>query len=490
LETTNNCSTPRGGLNYYLALSCCSRRLLVSFLCIFFFVQAHSLFRFHRNIQSSLWPGAVPVILLKKKTATKHVDDSAGRTRAKRAKQIIQRMQQAVVFDKTTKVKSIKSVRGIMESKKENHILKEKANNNGHLQKTNVSIATELEETQHHGIQNNNQDVDEKNEGNNATKVKSVRGVIVLGMHRSGTSLLSGLLVHGLHYKSPGFQINANEQNPYGFYENWNVLRQNDVWLKEQNKTWDVLNVTTSPTNSSIVFHEFSLQHSCAKHPCPKTISQLERNSQYFFNRNKALHHYNNPSNVPWIMKDPRLCVTLKMWLPLLKGPRPAVVFTFRNPIEVARSLKSRNVNQVEIFASGLKLWIWYNRMAIENSRGLCRVVTSNDAIVQNHKRELMRIGNELVGCGLPQRSLNKTAMNKFFNKEFMHSNTTTTTVEESNTEVFNCIIPPFQSDLIDPEAKKVEEDIYRKAMIVYCDLQNGNAFQENYAWPILLAIS
>jgi hypothetical protein len=74
---------------------------------------------------------------------------------------------------------------------------------------------------------------------------ETVRGVVVLGMHRSGTSLLSGLLVHGLSYKSPGQLIAANSQNAYGFYENFDVARQNDRWLKEQGKTWDRLNIFT-----------------------------------------------------------------------------------------------------------------------------------------------------------------------------------------------------------------------------------------------------
>ena len=380
LETTNtNCNTPRG-FAYHLALCCCSRKLLVSVLGIFFCVQAHSLFRFHRNLQSAPWPEAVPVNLLKKTTATKNnVDYSTGRTTPRsiqRRNQIIQQMQQAAVVAKTTNVNRKKSVRGIMESKIENHKLKEKANNNGHMQKNNASIAAELKEIQHPQIQNTKQ-VDKKLEGKNETKVKSVRGVIVLGMHRSGTSLLSGLLVHGLHYKSPGKLLAAHMDNPYGYYENYHVMKQNNYWLEEQHKSWDMLNMTTSPTNSSIVVGEFSVQRSCSKKPCVVTdMSKSFRNRTYFTNRNAALSHYNNKSNVPWIMKEPRLCFTMNMWRPLLKGGPPAVLLTFRHPLEVARSLRTRNVTRVENLSDGLKLWIWYNRMAIENSKDLCRVIT------------------------------------------------------------------------------------------------------------------
>jgi hypothetical protein len=75
-------------------------------------------------------------------------------------------------------------------------------------------------------------------------------------------------------------------------------------------------------------------------------------------------------------MKDPRLCVTLKLWLQVLNGAPPAVIFTYRSPVEVARSLAARSVNQVKNLSDGLRLWIWYNRLALENSKGLCRVLT------------------------------------------------------------------------------------------------------------------
>ena len=42
--------------------------------------------------------------------------------------------------------------------------------------------------------------------------------VFVLGMHRSGTSLLSGVLQH-LGLALPGEVINADQHNPEGYFE-------------------------------------------------------------------------------------------------------------------------------------------------------------------------------------------------------------------------------------------------------------------------------
>ena len=133
--------------------------------------------------------------------------------------------------------------------------------------------------------------------------------------------------------------------------------------------------MTTSPTNSSVIINGFSTALSCATDSC-KEASKSSRDYQYFEHRNKALVHYNDPSNAPWIMKDPRLCVTFKMWLEILHGAPPAVIFTYRNPLEVARSLQGRERETVELLGDGLKLWIWYNRLAVDNSKGLCRITT------------------------------------------------------------------------------------------------------------------
>jgi hypothetical protein len=97
---------------------------------------------------------------------------------------------------------------------------------------------------------------------------------------------------------------------------------------------------------------------------------------------------------------------------------------------------------------------------------------------MQNPIGEMKRISKELVKCGLPKRPINARAISSFFNKDFMHST--------SSKDHSTCVIPKYQSELSDPKAKKAEEDMYAVAMKVYCDLQNGDAYKENYSWPIL----
>lgn len=202
-----------------------------------------------------------------------------------------------------------------------------------------------------------------------------VPGVVVLGMGRSGTSLLTGLCTKALHFKSPGrLKRPRKKSNAKGYFENIHVILQNELWLAEQGTKMYKPNLQTSPDDSSVILNGFSWDASCATDSCLET-SKIPRNKTlYFQNRNQVLRHYNDPSNSPWIMKDPRLCLTLKLWLQVLDGPPPAVIFVFRDPLDNALSHKTRS--DPGSLDKYFRLWIWYNRLAIENSRGLCRVVT------------------------------------------------------------------------------------------------------------------
>ena len=156
---------------------------------------------------------------------------------------------------------------------------------------------------------------------------------------------------------------------------------------------------------------------------------------------------------VPWALKDPRLCLTLPFWMPLLSvlsarsssssssvaAPLvltpPAVLFTFRHPVEVAKSLQKREAGFT--LKRGLLLWLAYNQQALAGSSKLpaslaaaatttttttttavaaassspspslplplpCRVVTSNARLTAAPLAEMQRIADDLRGrCGL-----------------------------------------------------------------------------------------
>ena len=185
------------------------------------------------------------------------------------------------------------------------------------------------------------------------------QGVIVLGMHRSGTSILGGLL-NKMGLKTGGPLIRPNTDNEKGFFERIDVVLQNDNFLSRQNSYYGLNLYKYSPLLGLKSFFT---------DPKPN-----------FFNEGKrGLAFLNDPNNYPWMLKDPRLCVTFRTWLPLLNFV-PAIIFTYRHPYDVAMSLHTR-YEKYKI-ARGLKLWYIHNKMAIKQSADMCRVVTAHSRYI------------------------------------------------------------------------------------------------------------
>ena len=92
----------------------------------------------------------------------------------------------------------------------------------------------------------------------------SVEGVVVLGMHRSGTSMLTGLLEEmGLRLGEPDDLLRAKEgENDKGFFERHQIVVQNDDLMQEQDVNWSL--------NLFHFDHLLALVSRRSKHPCVK----------------------------------------------------------------------------------------------------------------------------------------------------------------------------------------------------------------------------
>lgn len=200
---------------------------------------------------------------------------------------------------------------------------------------------------------------------------------------------------------------------------------------------------------------------------------------------------------IPYIQKDPRMCITLPIWLNQLKE-KPAVVFTYRHPLEVAMSLNHREKNyETEItIEHGLLLWTTYNMRALQHSVGLCRVFTSNEAILANPQKEVERIRNELVTkCNVippPINEISSEVVNTFVDPKLQHNkhdrgNEETNTQQHGVLKDFGngCVARAFKSEYDEKsENWKAEHDIYLIAMRLFCDLKSGKAYREDFEWP------
>lgn len=167
------------------------------------------------------------------------------------------------------------------------------------------------------------------------------------------------------------------------------------------------------------------------------------------------------------------------------------MLFTYRHPLEVALSLKKRE--DAFTLDHGLRLWIVYNMRGIENSQDLCRVTSSNEAILADPLQEINRISKELTDkCGVPkpERELTEEDVARFVDPNLQH-NKKQREKEDNEKKVLekhgDCLVHDFVTEQVPgtPNYDR-ERDLYLKAMKMYCDFQNGSIYKQGYKWPEL----
>jgi hypothetical protein len=170
--------------------------------------------------------------------------------------------------------------------------------------------------------------------------------LVVLGMHRSGTSALAGLLHElGLEMGSSLMAGRAGE-NDKGFWEHEKIVSIHDRLLAHFGSSWS----DTRPLPPDWHTRDFSRE--CQDEICHVLEEDFGSQSQ-------------------WALKDPRLCRLMPLWLPVFDRLDVAPLFLciVRNPLEVAASLQRRD-NMADDHA--LLLWLQYNLAAVKSTAG-CR---------------------------------------------------------------------------------------------------------------------
>ncbi|MCK5855135.1 MAG: glycosyltransferase, partial [Sulfurovaceae bacterium] len=165
--------------------------------------------------------------------------------------------------------------------------------------------------------------------------------IIILGMHRSGTSLVSGLVsLQGFHLGTS--KMPEHKDNPKGFFENMKIFRFNDKILKDHNSSWD---------NNSFCYKDIKSENiKFYKQEVKKIIEE----------------EFANAKNI--LIKDPRMSLLFPLWEDVLleMGFNIKIILVFRNPIEVALSLQQRNSFALE---KSIPIWFHYSLQAEKNSR-------------------------------------------------------------------------------------------------------------------------
>jgi hypothetical protein len=208
--------------------------------------------------------------------------------------------------------------------------------------------------------------------------------IFVLGMHRSGTSLVARLVnLMGAYFGGEGMALAPNAENPKGFWERRDVIAINDRLLSAQDSTWyDIYPLISSSAGTD--------------RPDGREAAALVTELD---------------AHRPWFIKDPRLCLTLPNWTRTCEVP--IAVVCLRDIATIANSLSRRGPIAGAHYSSdeALALCKAYLATLVSHVRGLPRIVIRYEKLLTAPWDETKRFHDELValklgtGLRLPSRA-------------------------------------------------------------------------------------
>jgi hypothetical protein len=203
------------------------------------------------------------------------------------------------------------------------------------------------------------------------------RGVVVLGMHRSGTSAATRLAsLVGLSL-GRGQMVPVTDGNPRGHWESLRLRDVNDAVLAAFGGNW------AGPP---------PLEPGWERGPDLDPLRVEMRGA--FAEVYRATDQ--------WVWKDPRNCITLPFWEQAL-DVEPVVLLVHRNPLEVVDSLGRRDEFSKAV---SLALWERYVRDSLRNSDGHPVHVSSAEEVLGDPAAWATQVREVLVSHGwdLPAR--------------------------------------------------------------------------------------
>ena len=208
--------------------------------------------------------------------------------------------------------------------------------------------------------------------------------ILVVGMHRSGTSLL-GALMQELGVAAPGPLIAGDSHNPEGYLEREDVTAAQEQLLIDLGRWWpSAAGLEPLPTDW--------LQHPATERTrtALRTVLVLERDRQ----------------RQPWLIKDPRTSLLLPLWRELCRELTIPLrlLLACRDPREVGVSLCRRDQSLAGMTAErAQRLWWRHNVDVLLDSQDLSLQVVDYGRWFSQPREALQQIQQLQSACGLPR---------------------------------------------------------------------------------------
>jgi glycosyltransferase involved in cell wall biosynthesis len=195
------------------------------------------------------------------------------------------------------------------------------------------------------------------------------KALLVLGMHRSGTSAVARV-VNLLGADLSGHLIAPASDNPDGFWEHADAVKIDEDLLKGLGRTWyDMRGMPRGWTETRV-----------AKEALERIKILIQRDFAH---------------SMLCAIKDPRMCLTAPLWIEALNalGFEVSCLFVVRDPREVVDSLHARNDWAREPL---FLMWVQYLMMAEAATRDCRRVLVTYDEVLSDWRTTMGRVSREL----------------------------------------------------------------------------------------------
>lgn len=251
--------------------------------------------------------------------------------------------------------------------------------------------------------------------------------VIILGMHRSGTSLITNILAEAGYFLGESDDLMAGDTwNRDGYFERHSVVQTNDIILSMCGGNWK-------------------------EPPDHRLIEALEVDSWI----NTILKPYENKSYS--VLKDPRLCLTFPVWKRVFSG-NVRVIYITRNFEAVAKSLLKRDKFSHD---QSRQLWQTYNERALKYISSLPVFSIEYETLLSDKRKDILdalsnfleididleSIANKVVDDSLDHSKKDHVDLAQLFVPTEYGYTEEFSQVQDIQENRWNCLVFPFEYD-------------------------------------------
>lgn len=225
------------------------------------------------------------------------------------------------------------------------------------------------------------------------SRIVKKKMVVILGMHRSGTSLLAAGI------ESLGGDLGAredykSEENIKGFFENEHIVKFNDDLLEFLGGRWD----------NPLFDASLALENKSEKEVEERYVAAMQLLDEVFLD------------NKFRVIKDPRMCQLLPFWNVCFKRYGYAddeiyYVHIARHPIEVAKSQQKRREKNKNFYGLGgelletVSLWASLSYLSARDVINDQNIFISYKGLVSSPKEQIERL-SEFLGIAAPSEEV------------------------------------------------------------------------------------